>query len=67
MKKRMARESLLALAAMLAIGTAGGLFLLGGRDSGAVHADSGVTTEAAAAAAGARVQPTDPHLKVEPK
>lgn len=67
MKKRMARKSLLTLAAMLALGAAAGLFLVGGRGSGAVHADSGVTTETAAAAAGARVHPTDPPLKVEPK
>jgi hypothetical protein len=67
MKKRMARESLLTLAAMIALGAAAALFLLGGRNSGAVQADAGVTTEAAAAAAGARVQPTAPPLKVEPK
>lgn len=67
MKKRMARKSLVTLAAIVALGAAAGLFLIGGRDSGAVHADSGGTTETAAAAAGARVQPTDPKLKVEPK
>lgn len=67
MRKRMGRNPLLALAALLALGAAAGLFLLGGRGSGAVHADSGVTTETAAVAAGARVQPTDPPLKVEPK
>lgn len=65
MKKKMAQK--LALAAMLVLGAGVGIFLIGGRDSGAVHADSGVTTEAAAAAAGATVQPTDPPLKVEPK
>jgi hypothetical protein len=43
------------------------LFLIGGRGSGGVHADSGVRTETAAAAAGATVQPTDPPLRVEPK
>ena len=64
---RMARRSLLTLAAMMALGAAAGLFLIGGRGSGAVHADSGVTTETAAAAAGATVQPTDPPLRVEPK
>jgi hypothetical protein len=64
---RMARRSLLTLAAMVALGAAAGLFLIGGRGSGAVHADSGVRTETAAAAAGATVQPTDPPLRVEPK
>ena len=64
---RMARRSLLTLAAMMALGAATGLFLIGGRGSGAVHADSGVTTQTAAAAAGATVQPTDPPLRVEPK
>ncbi|QOZ65945.1 hypothetical protein [Bradyrhizobium arachidis] len=67
MKKRMARKSLLTLAAIVALVAAAGLFLMRGRDSGAVHADFGVTTDSAAAAAGARVQPTDPPLKVEPK
>jgi hypothetical protein len=41
--------------------------VIGGKGSGAVHADSGVTTEQAAADAGAKVFPTDPKLKVEPK
>ena len=67
MKKRTARKSLLIFAALLGFGVAAGFLLIGGRDFGAVHADSGVTTEAAAGAAGARVQPTDPPLKVEPK
>lgn len=44
-----------------------GYFMIGGKDSGAVHADSGVTTEQAAALAGAQVLPTDPKLKIEPK
>jgi hypothetical protein len=38
---------------------AGGELLLGGKDSGAVHADAGMTTELAAAKAGARLLPTD--------
>ena len=44
-----------------------GYFMIGGKDSGAVHADSGVTTEEAAAQASAKILPTDPKLKVEPK
>lgn len=43
------------------------LLLNGGGDSSAVHADSGITTQTAAATAGARVLPTDPKLSVEPK
>jgi hypothetical protein len=44
-----------------------GYLLIGRKDSGAVHADAGVTTEQAAAQAGAKVLPTDPGLSVEPK
>lgn len=33
---------------------------------GKVHADAGVTTEQAAAEAGAKVLPTGPALKIEP-
>jgi hypothetical protein len=44
-----------------------GYLLIGGKDSGAVQADSGVTTEKAAAWASAQVLSTDPKLKVEPK
>jgi hypothetical protein len=43
------------------------LFLTGGKDSGAVHADTAITTEKAAAQAGATVLSADPKLKVEPK
>jgi hypothetical protein len=63
MKTRVARKSWLTLAAMLALGAAAGL--LGARDSGAVHADSGVTTETAAAAAGARCSPSAPVRQIE--
>ena len=41
--------------------------MIGGKDSGAVHADVGVTTEQAAAKADAKVLPTGPPLKIEPK
>ena len=44
-----------------------GYLLIGGKQSGAVHVDSGVTTEQAASQAGAKVLPTDAPLKVEPK
>lgn len=42
-------------------------FLVGARDFQQAHADRSVTTEAAAAAAGARVTPTEEKLRVEPK
>jgi hypothetical protein len=42
-------------------------FLVGGTNNGAAQADKGETTESTAAAAGARVLPTDSELKVEPK
>ncbi|MGL9622357.1 hypothetical protein QRQ56_30695 [Bradyrhizobium sp. U531] len=51
-----------AIAACLATG-----YLLGGKHSGAVHADSGVTTEQAASQAGAKFLPSDARLKIEPK
>jgi hypothetical protein len=63
MKKRKATKSIIA-GALLA-GAA--LYFLGGKHSQTVQADSGRTTEAVAATAGARVLPTDPPLKVEPK
>jgi hypothetical protein len=43
------------------------LYFPGGTHSQTVQADGGRTTEAVAATAGARVLPTDPQLKVEPK
>ena len=60
-------ESILALAAAaLVIGAL--LYFLDGNTAQTEHADGGSVTEAvAAAAAGARVLPTDPKLKVEPK
>ncbi|MFT4120841.1 hypothetical protein [Bradyrhizobium sp.] len=39
----------------------------GDKGSGAVHADTAATTQTAAAQASAKVQPTDPKLKIEPK
>ena len=44
-----------------------GWFVLAGKDVEPSEADGGKTTEAVAAAAGARVLPTDPKLNVEPK
>jgi hypothetical protein len=55
-----------AVVAALVIGAIG-FFLFGRTSTGTVQADSGSTTEAVAAAAGARVLPTEPGLKVEPK
>ena len=65
-KKRKARWLIASGTAAMAWLVAGYL-LIGGRNSGAVRADSGVTTEQAAAKAGARVLPTLSKLKVEPK
>jgi hypothetical protein len=52
-------------AVALVVGVA--LYCVGGKNSQTAQAGSGATTETAAAAAGARVLPTDPKLKVEPK
>lgn len=60
------KSSILALvAAAFVVGAA--VYLLGNGNSQTAQADNGATTETAAAAAGARVSPTDPKLKVEPK
>ncbi len=52
---------------VLALLVIGYLLMIGRRDSSVVHANPGVTTEQAAVQAGAKVLPTDPKLKVEPK
>lgn len=54
---------------MIAVALVAGaaIYFLGGKNSQTVQADGGRTTEAAAATAGARVLPTDPPLKIEPK
>lgn len=44
-----------------------GYLLTGRKDSDIAQANPGVTTDQAAARAGARVLPTDPQLKIEPK
>ena len=66
MKKRKATKSIIALTAIALVAGAA-VYFLGGENSQTVQADSGATTESVAAAAGARVLPTDPSLKVEPK
>jgi high-affinity Fe2+/Pb2+ permease len=64
--KHKAIKSIIAMAAVaLVVGVA--LYCVGGKNSQTAQAGSGATTETAAAAAGARVLPTDPKLKVEPK
>jgi hypothetical protein len=65
-KKRKA-QWLTASGALLIAAIVLGYLVIGGKDSGAVHADSGIKTEQAAADAGAKVRPTDPKLKIEPK
>lgn len=65
--KRKAQKSWLVVATMALLGSLVGYLLIGSKDSGTIHADSGATTETAATAAGARVLPTEPQLKIEPK
>jgi hypothetical protein len=65
--KRSNFKSLLAFCAVAMLAGALGYFMLTGKDSDPPGADSGKTTEAVAAAAGARVLPTDPKLEIEPK
>ena len=61
-----ATTSIMAMIAIaLAVGAA--LYFLDGKNSQTQPVDSGSTTEATAAAAGARVLQTDPPLKVQPK
>lgn len=60
------RKAVLTLAVLLAIGAAVDYAMIGGKKPGTVHADSYTRTETAAAAAGAKILPTDPPLKVEP-
>jgi hypothetical protein len=67
MRKRSTAQSIMVAIATAIVVGAIGYFLVGGTNNGAAQADKGVTTEATAAAAGARVLPTDPKLKVEPK
>ena len=66
-KMMMASRSTLGLGASRLLAGAIGYFLLAPKRSDAAEADSGKTTEAVAAAAGAQILPTDPKLKIEPK
>ena len=66
-KKRKAAQSFLALATMTLLGCVIGFFLMSDKESTIVRANSDVTTETAAAAAGAPVTPTDSKLRIEPK
>jgi hypothetical protein len=66
-RKTKAAKSLTALAVAALVASAVIYLLPGGKREGSVHANSGVTTERTAAEVGARVLPTDPALKIEPK
>ena len=59
-------KSILALA-IAALLVSALLYFLDGNTAQTEHADGGSVTEAVAVATGARVLPTDPKLKVEPK
>lgn len=58
------QESLLAAVALVLLGGLVGYLLISGKDS---DTSSGVTTEKAAAAAGAKILPTAPKLQVKPR
>lgn len=64
--KRKAQGSLLALIGAVLLAAAGYL-LVSGKDPGTVQAHTGVTTEQAAAQAGAQLLPRDSKLGFEPK
>lgn len=49
------------------VASAIGIAILGNSKSGTVRIENGVTTQTAAAAAGAQVEPTDSRLRIEPK
>ena len=66
MRKPNASKSLMAAGA-LALGIAAICFFLLGNEAANVRADRGATTKTAAAAAGAKVLPSDPKLRIEPK
>lgn len=66
-KKRKATKSTIVAVTAVALLAGVTLYFLGGKNSQTAHADAGVTTADAATAAGARVLPTDPKLKAEPK
>jgi hypothetical protein len=64
-RKANASKPLMAAGALTIAIVALSFFLVVNR--GKVRADRGVTTETAAASAGAKVLPTDPKLRIEPK
>ncbi|WP_426611166.1 hypothetical protein [Bradyrhizobium sp. McL0616] len=65
--KRKSRQSVLTAVRMALLSTMVGYLMFDTKDSGAVHANPGAMNEKAAASVGARVLPTAPLLKVEPK
>jgi hypothetical protein len=60
-------SKLLSIGIAIALVTAIGLFLVDGKRSANAPVDQGVTTGTAAAAAGAKVIPSEPQPRVEPK
>lgn len=61
------KHLVLACTAVLLIAAIELLWLIGGSKPNPPRADTGATSEKAAAAAGAQLTPTEPKLRVEPK
>jgi hypothetical protein len=68
MDKISASKHLVVASAAVVLAAAIGVFwLVGGKKPGHYQVDTGATTERAAASAGAKVTPTAPRLRIEPK
>jgi hypothetical protein len=67
MQKLNALKSLVVATTLAPLAGAVGTFLFGGKAPSGARADQGAATEMTAAAAGARITPTEPKLRIEPK
>jgi hypothetical protein len=61
------KHLMLASAAIVLAAAIGHFWLIGGKKPGPARADMGTTTETAVVSAGAKVTPTEPKLRIEPK
>jgi hypothetical protein len=61
------KHLVLAMAAVVLAAAIGLFWLVGGKKPSQARADTAATTETAAASAGAKVTPTEPKLRIEPK